>query len=50
LFQLLDRLTHARSGDQQTFGGAPEVQLVGERQEDLDLAPFHGPPSCKPFV
>jgi uncharacterized protein YbjT (DUF2867 family) len=21
-----------------------EVQLVGERQEDLDLAPFHGPP------
>jgi hypothetical protein len=35
---LLDRLADPRLGDPQAFGGASEVELFGQRQEDLDVA------------
>jgi hypothetical protein len=39
--QLLDRLTDPGGGHVQPLGGAAEMQLLGEGQEDLDVALLH---------
>ena len=36
--QLAQALAHARLRDPEPLGGAPEVELVGEGEEDADLA------------
>jgi hypothetical protein len=41
---LPDRLADLRSGQVQALGGPAEVQLLGEGQEDLDLALLHHVP------
>jgi hypothetical protein len=38
---LLDRLTDARLRHAKAFGRTPEVELLGERQEDLDVTQLH---------
>ena len=43
LFEPGDRLADPRRGDEQPLGGPPEVELLGEREEDLDLASLHRP-------
>src|SRR5262249_43679051 len=43
--QLPNRLADPGGGHVQPFGGAAEVQLLGEDQEDLDVSLFHHRPS-----
>jgi hypothetical protein len=40
-FLLFDRLADPGLGDMQPLGGPAEVQLLGERQKDLDVAQLH---------
>jgi hypothetical protein len=39
--KFLDRLADRGRGHAQTPCGAGEVQLLGQREEDLDVLPFH---------
>jgi hypothetical protein len=39
--QLFDRLADPGTADAEPFGRAREMQLLGQRQKDLDIAPFH---------
>lgn len=47
-FQLLDRLADHGHRDVQSLGAAPEVQLLADRKEDLDLTPLHDSPYRQP--
>jgi hypothetical protein len=49
-FQLLDRLADSGCGHVQPFRRPAEVQLVGERQEDLDVPLLHRRSTAAPLV